>query len=119
MCEIAHLQMNVQHNTPVYVKRNTPVYVKHSAPLHVKQHGGLLGFWLFDWFLSSSTDEGNICRQQGSYIPTHTYFKDKCYYLHDSLPLVRNQKYLVQLCTKERCLKKCKKKQKNIGSPDV
>ena len=43
--------------------------------------------------------------------------KDKCYYSHETLPLVRNQKYLAQLSTKDRCLKKCKKK--NVGSPDV
>ena len=27
------------------------------------------------WFLSTRTEEGNICKQQGSCIPTHTYFK--------------------------------------------
>ena len=27
------------------------------------------------WVLSSRTEEGNICKQQGSCIPAHTYFK--------------------------------------------
>ena len=31
--------------------------------------------WLVDWVLSSRSEEGNICKQQGSCIPARTYFK--------------------------------------------
>ena len=31
--------------------------------------------WLVDWVLSSRIEEVNICKQQGSCVPAHTYFK--------------------------------------------
>ena len=31
--------------------------------------------WLVDWVWSSRTEAGNICKQQGSCIPNHTYFR--------------------------------------------